>query len=331
MLALLSLGATCLYFRERAMITLQKERNAIIAEYYAYPTGFLSMLTWSRAVITGEAALAFVRRDRSLLGPELEVCVSCTFSDDLLQDMERNPSFGHAWDDDEWPSLDYQRTTEFLYKTASGDLIRIICSPTESPFTPMCRYQSSALFNYMDNFSFGCAYRDQTLNCKAVTPDFWTLSLPVQERLLCITNQGGFTQVPYPALVAVPPVPVAFYNRFAHHDDPDDEELVNSMCLRSMYQCPGQGRFFGDPGSLIDFFEPDLVDHAVMAHLNFPPYGPTAVWRMDVFECDYDCASGDYLLREGVSTTCMVGRRLRYGPFTTGLVGQIDVGETQHR
>ena len=331
MLALLSLGATCPYFHEHVSFTLQKERNAIIHHYYANPPGFLSILSWNRAVITGEAALAFVMRDRSLLGPELEVCVSCTFSDDLLQDLEREPLFEHAWDKDEWPRLDYQRTTEFLYKSPSGELIRIICSPTESPFTPFSKYPTSALFNYMDKFSFGCAYRDQTLSRKAVAPDLWRLSLPEQERLLRITHHGGFTQSPYPVVVAEPPVPVAFYNLFAHNDDPDDEELVNTTCLRPMYQCPGQGRFFGDPGSLLDFFEPDLVDHAVMAHLNFPPYGPTAVWRMDGFECDYSCSSGDYLLAEGVSTVCTVGTTLRYGPFTSGLVGRIDVGETQHR
>ncbi|PIL26957.1 hypothetical protein GSI_10095 [Ganoderma sinense ZZ0214-1] len=193
----------------------------------------------------------------------------------------------------------------------------------------MAYYPTTALCNYMDEYLFGCAYRDLTLNGSAVSP--FALTYEEQVRVLRIAARGGFRNSNWPADVAVPPRPFALLMCWGVWDNPLAVDLVNSVCLRSTYQCTGQPRFFGDPGSLVDFFEPDMVDHGVMSHWNYPPYGRTAIWRMPGPDCDYGCASGDYLLRDDLSDVCIVGQPLHYGPFTSAVVRRVLVGESQRR
>lgn len=108
-------------------------------------------------------------------------------------------------------------------------------------------------------------------------------------------------------------------------------ELVNTVCLRPMYQCPGQARFFRDPGSLINFFEPDMVDHGIMVHKGYLPYSLTAVWQRQGPDCDYNCTSADSLLLEGLPDICSVGMTLALGPFVMGVIGHIEVGALQQQ
>ena len=185
----------------------------------------------------------------------------------------------------------------------------------------MAHYPSTSLCNYMDEFSFGSAYRDLTVNSRGVSPNFDSLDADEAERVLQLSHQGGLRQSPWAPSVAVPPVPFALYNEHAGWSAFAAEKLVNKVCLRGMYQCTGQARFFGDRGSLVDFFEPDMVDHAVMAHLIYPPYGATAIWRMEGPPCDYYCVEGDYLLHDCMSAVSMTANPVSYGPFTTALVG----------
>ena len=98
-----------------------------------------------------------------------------------------------------------------------------------------------------------------------------------------------------------------------------------------MYQCPGQACFFRDPGSLVDFFEPDMVDHGIMAQKGYAPYSPMAIWRMQGPDCDYSCTSIDYRLPEGLTNICSISLTLHLGLFVTGVMGRVDVRESQQR
>ena len=139
-------------------------------------------------------------------------------------------------------------------------------------------------------------------------------------------------QAQWPAAVAYPPRPFALHNLLAGwpQDEIEHEDLTNKVCLRETHQCPGQSCFFGDPGSLVDFFAPDMVDHAVMAHWAYPPYGLSVVWRMDDTDCDLGCGDGGYLLRDAQSDLYVLGQPLSYGPFTTGVTGGVVVGPSEH-
>lgn len=63
------------------------------------------MLSRNCAVITGKAALAFIMRDRALLTDELEICVSCLYAKDLIQEFEANNYVKHTWSEDMWPTF----------------------------------------------------------------------------------------------------------------------------------------------------------------------------------------------------------------------------------
>ena len=314
--SLLSLGGTCQYFRDRVSETLTKERDAILSYYWLQPDILLQHLTWNRAVISGEAALAFILRDRALLTDELEICVSAGDAYELLQWFHLYTEGTDANGQQGWPAWNTREPTVYRFRSPMERAIRVISSHNECPLTPITFYPTTALFNYFDEFSFGCAYRDLTMNRRAVVPELSTLNSEVATRVEHIGDCGGFEQSQWPSALAL--------------GGTTHEELANTACLRREYMCPGQSRFFGDPGTLVEFFAPDLTDHAVMAHLGFAPYGTTAIWRMRGAQCDRECVSGDYLLRDSFSEPSNVVHRLCYGPFTSSVVGQIMVGETEH-
>ena len=180
----------------------------------------------------------------------------------------------------------------------------------------------------MDAFSFGCAYRDLTINHKAVTPDLLHLSPEVKARVDTINAKGGFEQRRWPDAPRTP-APMTILQKDTCGEDPLPL-WASTVCQRRDFLCPGQSRFFGDPGSLLDFFEPDMLDHGVMAHHHYPPYGATSVWRMESPDCNRACARGDYRLPGALSEALRLDCRMHYGPFTTALLGEVKVGESQH-
>ncbi|PIL25553.1 hypothetical protein GSI_12391 [Ganoderma sinense ZZ0214-1] len=207
MRSLLALGGTCTYFRDHVSTTLKKERDNIIRKYWPESEVFLRILTWSHAIVTGEAALAFVARDPSLLSPELEVCVSMHHSYDLLDSLEQQMLVTRAGAWDNWPMRDERRPTAYLYRSPSNALMRVLCSHTTSPFTPMTSSPTTALFNYFDNFSFGCAYRDLTINRRAIAPQLPYLTAEEKARVKRIASKGNFALSQWSAAVAYPPSP----------------------------------------------------------------------------------------------------------------------------
>lgn len=222
-LSLLALGGTCDYFSDRVSHTLKKERNAIIGEYLCAPEQFLWHLTDNKAVITGEAALAFIMRDWRILTNELEISVPGETSYELLGLFDNNWRFEHAWTEENWPQREENRPTVYLYRTpgSSNRLIRVICSHTSSAFTPITTYPTTTLFNYMDAFSFGCAYRDLTISRKALTPDLPHLPLDVKAQVDTINSKGGFKQRYWPDAPAIPPATrILLKETFGCGDDP---------------------------------------------------------------------------------------------------------------
>ena len=331
MYMLLALGGTCTYFRDHVSNTLKKERDDIIDQYWPDTKAFLRILTWSRAVVTGKAALAFITRNPRVLAQELEVSVSLRHSYDLLDSLEQHLLVARAWSWDKWPMRDERRPTAYLYRTPSNALLRVVCSHTASPFTPMTTSPTTALFNYFDEFSFGCAYRDLTMNLRTVAPQLPYLTGEEKQRVDRLVSTGDFKSAQWPAAVAYPPVPFVLNDALGGWNVEHQPEWQNAVCLRKRHQCPGQSRYFGDPGSLVEFFEPDMVDHAVMAHWHYPPYGANAVWRLHGTTCDNDCESGDHRLRDSISETFFIEGPLHYGSFTRNVAGHIDVGDSQLR
>ena len=86
-------------------------------------------------------------------------------------------------------------------------------------------------------------------------------------------------------------------------EDDDNETQYGQppfeQCFRQFYICPSQGRYFGDRGSLVDFFDPIARGEDFCARRSIPPYGPMVVWRvLSNFDCERDCVIYDDDLEE---------------------------------
>ena len=165
-----------MHFRHRVSETLTDEREAILKSYWPDADGLLRLLTRNRAVITGEAALAFLMRDRGLLTDQLEICVAKSDGDSVLGYIDEHPVATRVMSDEGWSSWP-ERPSVYVYDTVPNRSLRVTHSHTYSPFTPITKYRTTALMNYFDEFSFGCAYRDFTLNRCSVVPALPWLSI----------------------------------------------------------------------------------------------------------------------------------------------------------
>lgn len=82
----------------------------------------------------------------------------------------------------------------------------------------------------------------------------------------------------------------------AADDYPPTEE-----CWRPRYLCPSQGRFFGDRGSFVDFFDPLGGAEEHCNKNGIPPFGPMVVWRLlRTFNCEKGCDLWDDALEAGL-------------------------------
>ena len=78
-------------------------------------------------------------------------------------------------------------------------------------------------------------------------------------------------------------------------------------CLRSLYLCPQQGRYFGDQGSMMCFMDTLSVDVALLKDRCIAPYGIMAVWRLPSnVLCDAECHEFDDILAPGVLVTSLM-------------------------
>lgn len=86
------------------------------------------------------------------------------------------------------------------------------------------------------------------------------------------------------------------------------------QCWRHRYVCPSQGRFFGDRGSFVEFFDPLRGGEEYCVTNNIAPFGPMVVWRvLSNFNCEEGCDIYDDVLEEGVTSIPVLIRRDPFG------------------
>ena len=91
------------------------------------------------------------------------------------------------------------------------------------------------------------------------------------------------------------------------------------LCFRRHHLCPSQGRFFGDPGSFVDFFDPLSGGEEFCAQNSIAPYGPMVIWRLlSTFNCERGCDIYDDAIDAGVPHIPVLIRRNHFidGPGT---------------
>lgn len=81
-----------------------------------------------------------------------------------------------------------------------------------------------------------------------------------------------------------------------------DEDLRQpEECWRQRFICPSQGRFFGDQGSFVDYFDPLQGGEQYCSDNSVAPFGPMVVWRViSTFTCEGGCDLYDDAIDAGI-------------------------------
>ncbi|KAI0683487.1 hypothetical protein C8Q76DRAFT_566229, partial [Earliella scabrosa] len=248
--SLLSWRSTCSRLRRQCARELEVSRDAIVRAFFHDVDAFWECLTFHRALIIGEAALAFLLRDTAAIASDLHLAVGLYEGAGLQEQMERE--FG-CIEVTTAPvgSLALGQFATRRFSTPCKAFVTIITSPTSSALAPITDSANTAFMNYLTAHSFACAYPLLTLRRQAIVPSLTTasLALPLDDdtfRSIALQDKCGFVYATH----AVPLVPSQFLVNV-----PNPEETSPHGYLADYYVCPLQARFFGDAGSLVNFFD----------------------------------------------------------------------------
>ncbi|RDX52648.1 hypothetical protein OH76DRAFT_1416385 [Lentinus brumalis] len=253
--------------------------NGILGHFVDDVEGFLEMLTYYHAVITREAALAFfLRVERAV-----SVAVIKKEGWGIERELEDKFNLTHLREDNTRSNsaipMDEHEHCFFL---PSGTTIILFVSVTNSLLQPVAaRRALMACMNYFNAGSFGCDYPALTLRRVTFKPDIESLTacqeIDLKAHLNVLEGKYGFaaassdisTLVPVGAATTTPqgtPLPGVLAGL--------------TPCLRTQYLCPRQEHFFGDGGSLVDFFDMSGDTVECVQRDRCAPFGPAAVWRL---------------------------------------------------
>ncbi|PIL24448.1 hypothetical protein GSI_14202 [Ganoderma sinense ZZ0214-1] len=223
-------------------------------------------------------------------------------------------------------------------RMTNGRTVYVHQSYNCSPSAPLTRAPCTALSNFVTGYGFGCSHPTLTLARRALLADR-TLQFPesardrrVLDRLLAHGFELAVSPATWPEYRDRRSVDVEMkdadddtrdvavaadnaYDAPRNRDDNtvgEDNDMTPHLettqspeeCLRYTWlQCPSQGRFFGDGGSFVGYFDPlDRGEERCMK-ANVAPYGSMAVWRVpSTFDCDAGCGDVDEVLETGVTS-----------------------------
>ena len=293
MISLLTWRRTCWANYTAVSRELHSNRLDLLARFLPDPPAFLTQLTLCGGMIVGEAALSYVLRDASICSVTLEVAIANTFFlcfitlvRDLLED-------GGSLDKVVFKTLpaattEQRNVTRLVeYRLRSGLVIIIYESATASACSVIAGMWTSALMNFVTEYTFGCAYPRLTLNMRGLlsAPRMDTIGWPEFALISRLRFRGFDCQ--YSS---------SLWTSYGLTGRPSND-LPTEDCGRTMHICPHQGRYFGDPGSLVVILDALSVDPVFLRSRCIPPYGPMATWRVSAdSSCYRSCQDSDPLL-----------------------------------
>ncbi|KAI0745185.1 hypothetical protein C8Q76DRAFT_606243 [Earliella scabrosa] len=275
----------------------------MIMPFVPRPKEFLRILTECHALIGGVFALGFLLRRPGFTVKVLDLFTSDMWFQVLLEYLVYSPFISHhtIFEGIVHSPTAYRRQRCIRrcahFVTGSGLHILIHESNTLSPCSPIARTWTTVLMNFVTETSFACAYPRLTLQRHGLLADL----------ALDIMAGEDFNSMSFLILQRV---------RFAMDSTVWPEYRARRRnfrlpgiipCLRDLYLCPDQGRYFGDPGSIMSFIDPlSLTSRAAHAR-SLPPYGRMVAWRLwSSCACDGGCAQTDKILVNGIVTMPMV-------------------------
>ena len=282
---------------------LQSSLHRLLANFVPSPAALLSLLTRTRALLSGEFAICYLLRDTSLAPSSLDIYVGSVWFDVLINTfgVSRELSgYQTSWAMTTYGDhlVDTRHVTETLeISLSSGRSINIHAAASASACHAIACSPSSLGATFITEFSFATAYPRLTFNRRAI---------------LCydLLGEGSASEIDT-------------YQRlrdygFSFEEDPTSWPEYSSEqysglnlspleCLRSLYMCPQQGRYFGDEGSMVCFMDTLSVDVTWLKERCIAPYGIMAVWRLpSAVLCDAQCDEFDDILAPGVTATSIM-------------------------
>ena len=315
---------TCKSNYRQATSSLRRSLTTRLDAFVPYSHKLVDIVTEHRAVFGGEFALSFILRDDTYQPNDLEIFASdssfenlcaAVLDDQPIRDrIERRSFTTHTL----FNALRRLVARTLLIKMTSGRTIHIHQSYTASPSAPITRVPCTALSNFVTAYGFGCSHPRLTLDRRALLAD---QEVPFMQKFDddALKNLEAIR-----FSLEVSPAAWPEYSRSAAPDVPDeptvdipeDAATVDTIqggaaddldgseeCWRHIFICPSQGRYFGDVGSFVDYFDPLDGAEALCVERNIAPFGPMMVWRvMSTFDCAEGCDLYDDVLDEGVTS-----------------------------
>lgn len=290
---------------------LRVEKQSLLRHYVALPDILWQHLDETRSVVGGLGALSFFLLAPNLRPSALDIFVSSDQEANLRQRLA---------DDEElelqegpvrvWRPLERQEFTSLVARTrtywcAHGRSLNIHTSTSLSPLDPIAASVTTALCNWVSASVFACGYPALTLRRRAVGRELFRRDTVVATLYWHLLHVG----------FEINTDPSAWDDYRALLSDADNDS--QQPCMRSLYLCPTQGRFFGDPGSLVNVFVVKEIDHDALRASHQPPYGIATVWRRGRGRqaCDGPCTDRDPLLPQGVfvHAVILIACTIRFG------------------
>ncbi|RDX45268.1 hypothetical protein OH76DRAFT_1358111 [Lentinus brumalis] len=285
----------------------------ILGVWFRDVTGFLAVLRRCRALVCGHAALAYVLRDSAVLTKTLEVSVPADKEDALREHLVRECGFVYFAVSARGEGGFLDAVISHHYWISGNHFLTLHCSPDRSAITPIAREPNTALMNFVSPVGFGSAYAALTLQRMGLSVSWRVLGDDDRRRNLLTVAKAN---------VRLAQDPCDLFSPLVLNALPGPAPL-HRRCFEGLFACPRQGRYFGDGGSLVDFFDITTVDLATLRREHLPPFGTTTVWRLPVTRpaCYGNCARGDDLLPGGIMTAPAIipAVPFHYGPRFAGI------------
>ena len=290
--------ATCKYNYAQATASLRRSLMKLLSPFLHTPSLLVNLVTEHHALFGGEIALAFILRDSTYLPRELEIYASKSSFPDLSDTILRRPNILCIQHTSETIHSEHYTLRRLITKTlhirlTNGLNIHLHSSYNSSAVAGIARSFTTGLSNYVSGQGFACSHPVLTLHRRALLSDV------ILDAKSALDTRVMGNMVTWGFQFAVSPSTWPEYLIC-----PDNTDIQSPLqCWRSLYMCPSQGRYFGDPGSFVNYFDLLAGDADLCVSRSLPPYGPMLAWRvMTTFPCTDDCDSYDPLVGDGVTS-----------------------------
>ena len=279
---------------------LRRSLEQLLSDFVPSPSALLSLLTRTRAMLSGELAICYLLRDVSLTPRSLELFVGSVYFDEFIDTFGTSSELsGYQTDWSMITHVDQHVADRHVTNTLdillpAGRSIHIHAAASTSPCHAIACSPSSLGTTFITEYSFATAYPRLTLSRRAIVCwDLLAEGSTHEQQMYDRLRSSGFSFEEDPT--AWPEYSSEWCTTTAH---------PRLACLRSTYLCPQQGRYFGDHGSMMCFMNRLTLDFRMLKDRCIPPYGIMAVWRLpsDVL-CYAQCNEFDDILAPGMLVT----------------------------